>query len=279
MSVETELQDDGLTRTVETPEADTSFGAKADAILREAASPVEEQPETVAPEAPKPAEKWDLKSVAERLQIDPTKLYQDIRVKAGDGELSISELADRYKAQTELDEIKATLTKARGDFEADQVRQARELDEILNVLPREALRPELVQAYQRQKAEYLSREREALLRAIPEWADTGVVTAERKQLTDYLASFGWPEGAIDRVEDHRLFVTLRAGMRDRAELAALKAEAAKAAKPKPKAAVQPKAGQPQTDAQRFGQLKAQVTKGQVSRSDAINRLLKEAGAI
>lgn len=237
----------------------------------------QDEPAEADPPEPKRAEKLDLKSVAERLGVDPGELYGALKVKLADGEeLSVGDLKDRLKPQAEIEALKANLTKARGEFEADQIRQQRELNAILSAIPHQSVNPQLFELHQSQRAERLSREREALLRAIPEWADTGVITAERKQLGDYLSEYGYPEGTLDQVEDHRLFVILRAAAKDRAELQKLRAEKAKAEQPKPKIAVRPQPAKPQTEGQRFGTIKGAVTSGRLSPVAAVEKLLGSA---
>ena len=247
----------------------------------ELSPPAETQADPAEADPPEPqrAEKLDIKSVAERLGVDPGELYGALKVKLADGEeLSVGDLKDRLKPQAEIETLKQNLTKARGEWEASKIRQSRELQAILSAIPQQAVSPQLLELHQSQRAERLSREREALLRAIPEWADTGVITAERKQLSDYLAETGWPEGTVDAIEDHRLFVTLRAAAQDRAELQKLRAEKAKAEQPRPKVAAKPQPARPQTEGQRFGQIKGSVASGRMSPVSAVEKLLSGAVA-
>ena len=274
VGAESALVGDGMTETLETAAPHRSLEEDVADILREASAPPAAAPETEHQAEQKPPEKVTVKAVAERLGVDPSEVYATLKVALADGEeLSISELKDRVKPQAEIETLKQNLTKARGEWEADQIRQTRELQAILNAIPQQAVSPQLLELHQSQRAERLSREREALLRAIPEWADTGVITAERKQLSDYLAETGWPEGTVDQIEDHRLFVTLRAAAKDRAELKKLRADKAKADQPKPKVGVKPQPGKPATEAQRFGQMKAAVTRGQMGKVEAVAKIL------
>lgn len=266
--VETDLSDDGLTQVVETPAAQRPLSEQLDDILREAASPPEEPAETQPPDAPLPAEKWDIKTVAEKLGTDPAQLYNALTVSLGDEELTVGQLKDRLKPQKDFEVSQQQLVRERGELEADRLAARREIA---------ALQSGDREAYERGRSEYLSREREALLRAIPEWADAAVVTADRKRIGDLVREFGFPETVLDQVEDHRLFRLLRAYERDRAELTTLRAEKAKASQPKPKVAVQPRSGAPPTEAQRFGRIKAAVTKGQMTKGAAIDAILRDAG--
>ena len=218
------------------------------------------------PEKPEvPPEKWDLKSVAEKLQVDPAKLYE-LKLKASDGsEVSIGELKDGHKSRTDLDQLQQGLTKQRGEFEADRLRAERELRRLASGDPK---------AWDEVQNERLSRERESLLRKIPQWADSGVVVADRKAITDRLVEHGFPENIVDFVEDHRLFDFALSAVKDRKELLALKAAKAEAEKPKPKPAIVPKAAKPASEAVQFGRVKAAVTSGRLSSLSAVEQILK-----
>lgn len=230
-------------------------------------------PDTETPEAGSqaeapPAEKWDLKTVAEKLQVDPSKLYE-LKVKAGDGhELSIGELKDAWKAKADLDGIEANLTQQRANWQADQIRTQRELEQILSAIDPQQVRPELMQAWEARQKDYLSREREATLRAIPEWSDARKETADKAAILEALKPYGFTSADLENAVDHRLFRMLTDLVKTKAELASLKT------KPQPKVAAAPKAGKPATEAQQLGRLKGAVTSGRISPQAAVEKLLR-----
>lgn len=237
-------------------------------LLRgEGESPVEVPPET-EPSTPTPAEKLDLKSVAERLGVDPAALYE-LEVTTGDGEtLKLGALKDGYQAVKGLEKSREELAKERGTWQAEQIRTERELGDLLSALPRESITPELQQTVERITRERVSRETEALYRKVPEWSDANIRSADVRLMIDHLKPYGFTEGDLNAVLDHRLL----AYFRDQAKLGAKLAKA----KPEPAA---PRVGQAprranETPAQEFGRLKAAVTKGQMSKTDAIGRLLR-----
>lgn len=265
--VETELSDDGMTQVLETAQPHRPLGEEVDDILREAFSPPEQSAEKQEPEKSDPPETWDIKTAAERLGVEPAELYNRLKVSLGDEELTVGQLKDRVKPQKDFEADRERLVKDRGELEADRIAARREIA---------ALQSGNREAYEAGRNEFLSREREALLRKVPEWADAGVVTADRAKIAELVKAFDFPPNTLDYVEDHRLFVLLRSYARDRAELQQLREAKAKAERPTPKVAVAPKGGQPPTAAQQFGRLKAAVTKGQVSRGAAIEAILRDA---
>lgn len=231
-------------------------------------APETETPETGNPADTPPAEKWDLKTVAEKLSVDPAKFYE-LKVKAGDGhELSIGELKDAWKSKADLDGFKAEVDKQKAEWMADQIRTQRELQEVLSAIDPQSVKPELIQAWQRQQAEAASREREMTLRRIPEWSDARVEAKDKAAMVEAFKAFGYSPAELADLRDHRAFLMGRELVRLQAEVAALKT------KPAPKVAVAPKAGKPQTDAQQFGRVKAAVSSGRMTPQAAVERLLR-----
>lgn len=256
-----------------------SQGEQVERILRGGSAPSEQQPGTAdpaEPEAPRERAPLNLKAIAEQSGVELADLYRELKISVGDGqEVSLEDVKGRYKDTTQLEEDRKSVVKLRGELEADRIAQQRELAKLKAVTPAERADPQMAQVYEQYKADYISRERESMLRAIPEWAEPAVVVAERKQLQDYLATHGgWPADTVDQIDDHRLFVTLRQAVQDRKELGALKAEKAKAEQPREKIGIAPRRGGDSNHRQQVGGLKTAVAKGQMTATEAVNRLLK-----
>ena len=257
-----------------------SQGEQVMRILRgESAAPEQPAgvPDSAEPAAaPREREPVTIKAIAEKFGVEPADLYRELKLSIGDGEeLSLEDVKARHKDIAKLDAERISVVRQRGELEADRIAQQRELAKLRAATPAERVDPSMAQAYERYAAENRSREHEALLRAIPEWADKGVITADRKAMQDYLRDTGgWPAESIDHIEDHRLFRTLRQAVQDRKELLALKAEKAAAGQPKPKVGVAPRGGSSQTPGQKLGVLKAAVTKGTLTQTAAVDRILQ-----
>lgn len=257
--------------TAEVPAPHVSLRDQAAEILFGKGSPKQETAAEESPAEPAPpAEKWDLVTVAEKLQVDPSKLYEHLKVPLRDGaELTVSELKDAWKSKADLDGIEANLTKERATWQADQLRNQRELEQILSAIDPNQIRPELMAAWEARQKDYLSREKEATLRTIPEWSDARKEQADRAAILEAIKPYGFTSADLEHAVDHRLFRMLRDLVATKAELASLKT------KPAPKVAAAPKAGKPQTEAQQFGRLKAAVTTGRKSPNTAARELLKD----
>jgi hypothetical protein len=257
----------------ETPPAHRSKEQQVEDILSGAAqAPAEQPPE--APETgaePEPAAETplDVAGLAERLGVDPAKLYE-VRIPLADGAepVTLGQLKDAYRDAEAIEAQRGEVTKQRGEWHADQLRQQRELDEILSAITPDKVSPELAQAVQKVNRERLSREAEALLRTVPEWTDAKTREADLVSMADTLTAYGITRADVDALTDHRVLRAFR-------RLAQL--ERAVQAKPvpkqPPKSQQAPRRSAQPTPAQDFGRLKAAVTKGQVRPVDAVTRIL------
>lgn len=222
-----------------------------------------------APEAkPEKAAPLTWKAIAERLGVDQSELY-GLKVKTGDGsELSVEQLKDAHKASAEVERLRGEVTKGRAELEADRIRNERNLSELLGSIRPDRVDPELRATWQKQQQEYLSRERESMLRTIPEWVDSAVIASDRAQMLDAISPYGFTTADLENVTDHRLLRLVR-------DFAKAQAKAKAEAKPPPvKVAAAPSRAQPQTQAQQFGRVKSAVTRGQLSPQAAVEKLLR-----
>lgn len=240
-----------------------------EALLREAeGSP--DPGEDPAP--PDPVETWDIKSVAERLQTDPAKLY-DLEIPLADGEkVTLGALKDGFRAARTLETERDEFLKERARHEADRLQNDRELQAFLSVLPREAFTQEVIARSQQAYQEALAKANEQVLREIPEWSDSAVKAEDRKVMAAWTSQFGLSPADVDGVLDSRWQKALRAAAKLDSQVKAAKAE-----KPPAKVAQAPTVGRKQTPAQELGRLKAAVTMKRIKPVDAVASLLKDHG--
>lgn len=262
--------DDSTLTPAETPREYRSKESLVEDILRGVQpDPAVAPPETVGTAEPEAETPLDIGAIAERLGVDPAKLY-DARIPLADGAepVTLGQLKDAYRDAQALEAARSEVTKARGEWQADQLRQQRELDEILSAIRQDAIDPQLAQAVQKVNRERLSREAEALFRTVPEWTDQKTRDADLVQMVDTLTPYGITRADLDAVTDHRVLRAFR-------RLAHLERAVKVTTAPKtpPKSAQAPKKAAQPTPGQEFGRLKAAVTQGRVSRVEAVNRIL------
>jgi len=255
-------------QAVEVPEAHVSKTDQIAALLRRSQPDAESVPEGEPSAEDQPAEKWDAATVAGKLGVDPAKLY-DLEIPLADGEiLTLGALKDQLKDRKAWQQEREQYTEERGHFKADQIRAERELGKYLASIPREHVSPELLKEHERQLLENASREREALFRKVPEWADERIRAKDAATIKETAKKFGWTTPEVELVQDHRWYVAMR-------RLAQLEAMVSKEpAAPAPKAGVKPKPRATSTPAQELGRIKAAVTTGRLTRTEAIGKILR-----
>lgn len=253
--------------TVETPPPHPGTPAEQAAqILAEAASPPPAEPETASPEA-QASESWDVKDLAERLKVDPAKVYEGLKVAFDDGTVAtLSELKDRYRPAAELEKAREQLLEEVTSSRKEVAEAQQELSVLLQRIASK-ITPEDLQESQRGAESLRLRQSEALLKALPEWKDPIRRAADWADIRKVAKAVGYTDVDLKMAE---------MGMADpRVLQLALKASRAQEPpKPQPKVAVAPKAAKPQTEAQQFGQLKAAVKTGRLRPEQAAAQLLK-----
>lgn len=151
-----------------------------------------------------------LADAAERLGVKVSDLYAlEFPTAEGGQPRKLGELKDLLARQDTLAiaELKATETQRKR--EADFMRAQGELDELLAQLPKEALRPEVVNAARKRRETMIERERARALEAMPEWADDEKKAADVSGMADFLATYGYPKNFVMTVVDHRSLKLIR----------------------------------------------------------------------
>lgn len=88
------------------------------------------------------------------------------------------------------------------------------MDEIQRVEKARAdLHQRMEADFQREQAEVISREAEALQAAIPEWSDEEVANTEKTGLRNYAIGLGFDAAEVDGITDHRVILLLRDAMK------------------------------------------------------------------
>lgn len=152
-----------------------------------------------------------LDAIAKKLGVEVSSLYDIAITQPGDGEdrISIGELADiaKDRGQLELDRLEFDEVRQKG--EADLMRAQQEVNEIIQLLPKSAIKPELLDAVARKMQATQDRERGLTLRAIPDWKNEETETADRKAMGEHLAKYGYPANYLENVHDHRQIKYIR----------------------------------------------------------------------
>lgn len=152
---------------------------------------------TAEPEVEKP-KAMTVKALAERLEIRPQDLYQQLMIDVGSGEkLSLSELKDAgtklHKAEKILTDAETTVRERENDLLRKQHAQSL----------REPSESELADA-DKSWTEFVRKENAATLGVITAWKDPAQQRADLADMATLLSSYGVSGAEIGRFADHRL---------------------------------------------------------------------------
>jgi hypothetical protein len=238
-------------------------------ILGQEIAPSDTQAAEKPPEAP-PAEKWDVKRVAEKLGTDPAKLYADLTVGFDDGtEITLGALKDGYRPAAELEKARGKLLEEMESSKREVVQTQQEFAALLQLLGPQNLNQELLAEVNRRTEKQKADEAERLLKAVPEWKDPIARAADWVDIRKAGQAVGYTDAEMRLAEagyaDHRLIALLRQ---------VAKGPKVEQAKPPAKVAVAPKAPKPMSAAQQFGRVKAAVTSGRMSQVAAVESILR-----
>ena len=144
--------------------------------------------------------------------------------------------AETQKALSERREYADKLQKMQTQLEIlSEADQQRDWDQLLTTDPVEYLRQQRLaqerqatlqkvyveqqQVQQAQQAEafqrqqnYIARQQDELLQALPEWKDATKAAAEKTALKDYLLKGGWEPGTVDTITDAKAVILARKAM-------------------------------------------------------------------
>lgn len=243
----------------------------ADPVTDSAADPEAGPDDDQAGEVP-----FSLDDLAEKLQVKKSTLYATT-IPLADGETrTLGEIKDAFRSVDALAKEREAFHVERARHETSQRQLQQEYLAVLGAIPRDvldrAMTGDVLARAQQARQETEQTEREALLKAIPEWSDPVRVTADRQTMADHVAAFGFTKHDLGNVTDHRLLNYVRHNAIRERDLAAVKAKG-----PTVKTAVRPKANKTPTAAMEHGRLKAAVTGRRMQPVDAVAQLLKGVG--
>lgn len=148
--------------------------------------------------------------LAKRLKVKPEDVYK-IQVPMANGEkpVTIGELKDRVGEVVDLDARELEFDTRRIRSEGELLRAQGEIRELMALIPRDKLSPELIKKVRAKHEATLTRERQLTLEHIPAWENDDTRTTEISGIMDMLADYGFDENFITTVQDHRAMKFLR----------------------------------------------------------------------
>lgn len=157
----------------------------------------------------------DLTAAAEALGLKVEDLYalEIPSAKQGEKPYTLGTLKDLAATQDDFSVRSLKLDSDRRTFERERVTAETELREIMANLPEDALKPEALKKLRAGIEARHAREREAIVRSIPEWADEAVRLKDLRDMVEHLKGYGVPETFLMEHFDHRTMLFVRDAMR------------------------------------------------------------------
>ena len=192
-----------------------------------------------------------INALAERLGVDVKDLF-DIEFAlgnqaGGDGESrTLGQLKDLAVEHDSLEVDRLRFEETKTKREAEFVRANAELQDLVNMLPKNAVSPELLQVVANKRAAIVEREKGLTLTAIPEWNDSDTETTDRTAMREHLGGYGFSQGYLESVTDHKTLKYIRDNMQRQQRIERVLAQVKQVNKPghKPSAKATPPAKRP-----------------------------------
>jgi hypothetical protein len=151
-----------------------------------------------------------LDAIAEGLGVDVADLYEiEIPLGSDQEPLTLGALKDLGKAGSQIDLDRIEFEETKTQFETQQRKTAQDFADLVASLPKDAVTNELVDKIHRQRAAIQEREEQLIAATIPTWSDPVVRERDQKVMAAYLDDFGFPQGFLETVVDHKTTAVIR----------------------------------------------------------------------
>jgi hypothetical protein len=155
----------------------------------------------------------NLDQLAKRLGAKPEDVYKIlVPMKDGAPPIALGELKDRVGELVDLDARELEFETRRVRNEGETLRSQQELRDLMALIPRDKITPELLARVRSSHEATRSREAALTLEHIPSWNDERARTAELTKMVKMLSEYALPESFITTVVDHRAMKFIRDSM-------------------------------------------------------------------
>jgi hypothetical protein len=161
-----------------------------------------------APKQPK-----SLLELSKAVGVPVEELYNleiPLRVANGDKKtITLADLKDYRDQQDDHQLDRIAWSEEREREHADIARSRAELAELLQMVPEDKLKPEVLNKIRTRHEGMVSLERQRTLRRIPDWHDEGTRAEELQGIAEHLADYGFSANALQGIYDHRMLAYMR----------------------------------------------------------------------
>jgi len=151
-----------------------------------------------------------MEALSKRLGFKPEQIY-NVKIPLADGAepLTIGQLKDRIGELVDLETRETQFEQRRMQSEGELLRSQAEIRELVAMIPREQINPEIVNKIRKRHDANMARERAETLRIIPEWKDEKRAGEDLQGMIDFMSNYGFDETFIASVHDHRAIKFIR----------------------------------------------------------------------
>lgn len=151
-----------------------------------------------------------MEELSKRLGFKPEQIY-NVKIPLADGAepLTIGQLKDRVGELVDLETREMQFDQRRRASEGELLRSQAEIRDLIAMIPREHIRPEMVNKIRQRHDANMARERQMTLEYIPEWRDEKRAGEDLQGMNDLLGEYGFDETFIASVHDHRAVKFIR----------------------------------------------------------------------
>jgi len=162
----------------------------------------------IAHDPSKPPE--SMEELSKRLGLKPEQVY-GVKIPLSDGAepLTIGQLKDRVGELVDLETRETQFEARRMRAEGELMRSQSEIRELLAMIPKEHIRPEVVNKIRQRHEANMVSERRMTLEHIPEWRDEKRAGEDLQGMIGLLGEYGFDETFISTVHDHRAIKFIR----------------------------------------------------------------------
>ena len=162
-------------------------------------------------EKTKPVKRFNDLAGATGLDLDA--LYKlEVSLSEGGDPVTIEQLKDTYAQREDLSLRELEFEERKTQQESELLRATAELQEILQALPANAVKKDVLDKIRAKSEKTAQLERQRTLEAIPEWKDEAKRADELSAMTQHLGQYGIAPNYLNQVMDHRHFKYIRDNM-------------------------------------------------------------------
>lgn len=151
-----------------------------------------------------------LEALSKRLGFKPEQIY-NVKIPLADGAepLTLGQLKDRVGELVDLETRETQFEQRRMQSEGELLRSQTELRELIGMIPKEHINPEIVNKIRKRHEANMAFERRQTLEFIPEWRDEKRAGEDLQGMIEFTKRWGFDEGFMATVHDHRAIKFIR----------------------------------------------------------------------